>query len=129
MSNVPAKTHEPTPGQTVGPFFAFGTDFAKKHEKAAPNSPSAIALRGTVYDGAGNPIPDAIIEVWQADADGSVPRARGSLARNDLDFTGYGRAFTNDDGEYFFWTRKPGSVSREAQYLLPIVYARGPPAT
>lgn len=127
MTNVPAKTHEPTPGQTVGPFFAFGTDFDKKNEVAAPHSPGAIVLRGGVYDGGGNAIPDSIVEIWQADADGSVPRVRGTLARDDLDFTGFGRAFTSDDGEYFFWTRNPGPVSGEAPFIMAIVYARGLP--
>lgn len=127
MGAIPPKTHEPTPGQTVGPFFAFGTDFAKKHEVAFPHSPGAIVLSGGVFDGAGQPIPDAIVEIWQADHDGTVPRARGSLKRNGYDFTGYGRAFTNDDGQYFFWTRNPGSVNGEAPFIMAIVYARGLP--
>lgn len=127
MSNVPAKTHGPTPGQTVGPFFAFGTDFEKKNEVAAPHSPGAITLRGAVYDGEGNAIPDSFVEIWQADADGSVPRARGTYKRNDYDFTGFGRAFTNDEGEYFFWTRNPGSVNGETPFIMAIVYARGLP--
>lgn len=127
MTNVPPKTHEPTPGQTVGPFFAFGTDFPKKNEVAAPHSPGAIMLRGGVYDGEGNAIPDSMVEIWQADADGAIPRVRGSLTRNDWDFTGFGRAFTNDDGQYYFWTRNPGSVDGEAPFIMVVVYARGLP--
>lgn len=127
MTNVPAKTHEPTPGQTVGPFFAFGTDFSKKHEVAAPHSPGAIVLTGGVYDGDGNAIPDAMVEIWQADTDGTVPRVRGSLSRNDWSFTGFGRAFSNDDGQYLFWTRNPGSVDGRPPFIMAIVYARGLP--
>jgi len=125
--SVPAKTHEPTPGQTVGPFFAFGTDFVKKHELVHPHSPGAIVLSGAVYDGAGDPIPDSMVEIWQADSDGTVPRARGSFHRDDHTFTGYGRAFTTDEGHYEFWTRNPGSVHGEAPFFVAIVYARGLP--
>ena len=126
-ASVPAKTHEPTPGQTVGPFFAFGTDFEKKHQVAFPHSPGAIVLGGTVLDGNGSPIPDAIVEIFGADTDGRVPRARGTMRRDDHTFTGFGRSFVNDDGRYEFWTRNPGSVSGEAPFFAAIVYARGLP--
>lgn len=127
LADVPAKTHEPTPGQTVGPFFAYGTTFPKKHEVAFPHSPGAIVLSGTVYDGAGNPIPDSMVEIFAADSDGTVPRARGTFKRDDHTFTGFGRAFTSDEGHYEFWTRNPGSVDGEAPFFSAIVYARGLP--
>lgn len=127
LADVPAKTHEATPGQTVGPFFAYGTTFPKKHEVAFPHSPGAIVLSGTVYDGAGNPIPDSMIEIFAADSDGSVSRARGTFKRDDHTFTGFGRAFTSDEGHYEFWTRNPGSVDGEAPFFAAIVYARGLP--
>ena len=60
---IPAKTHRATPGQTVGPFFAYGLEFPKQHEVVFPHSPGAIVLSGTVYDGAGAPIPDALVEI------------------------------------------------------------------
>lgn len=126
-ADIPAKTLAPTPGQTVGPFFAFGTDFPKKHEIVFPHSPGAIVLSGRVLDGAGDAVPDSMVEIWQADRDGSVPRARGTLARDDHSFTGFGRAFTNDDGHFEFWTREPGSVRGEAPFFAAIVYARGLP--
>lgn len=126
-ADVPAKTHEATPGQTVGPFFAYGTTFPKKHEVAFPHSPGAIVLSGTVYDGAGNPIPDSMVEIFAADSDGSVPRKRGSFKRDDHTFTGFGRAFTTDEGHYEFWTRNPGSVDGEAPFFAVVVYARGLP--
>ena len=126
-ASVPAKTHEATPGQTVGPFFAYGTTFPKKHEVAFPHSPGAIVLGGTVFDGAGNPIPDAMIEIFAADSDGTVPRARGTFSRDDHSFTGFGRAFTSDEGHFEFWTRNPGSVNGEAPFFAVIVFARGLP--
>ena len=125
--SIPDKTHLASPGQTVGPFFAFGLDYAKKHEVAFPHSPGSIVLGGTVYDGAGAPIPDAVIEIFGADADGSVPRARGAFRRDDHSFTGFGRASTTDDGHYEFWTRNPGSVDGEAPFFAAIVFARGLP--
>lgn len=127
LSQVPAKTHEATAGQTVGPFFSYGTTFEKKHQVAFPHSPGAIVLGGTVRDGAGAAIPDAIIEIFAADSDGSVPRSRGTLNRDDHTFTGFGRAFTSDEGYYEFWTRNPGSVSGEAPFFAVVVYARGLP--
>lgn len=122
--STPARTHRATPGQTVGPFFAYGLEFPKQHEVAFPHSPGAIVLSGTVYDGAGAPIPDALVEIFGADADGSVPRARGAFRRDDHTFTGFGRAFTNDEGHYEFWTREPGGT---AAFFAAIVFARGLP--
>ncbi len=124
---VPAKTHLASPGQTVGPFFAFGLDYAKKHEVVHPHSPGAIVLGGSVFDGAGAPIPDAVVEIFSADSDGTVPRARGAFRRDDHTFTGFGRASTTDDGRYQFWTRNPGSVGGEAPFFAAIVFARGLP--
>lgn len=125
--NVPARTLRATPGQTVGPFFAYGVEYPKMHEVAFPYSPGAILLAGTVRDGAGNPIPDAFVEIFGADADGSVPRARGAFRRDDHSFTGFGRAFTNDEGRYEFWTRSPGARAGRAAFFATIVYARGLP--
>lgn len=121
------KSHSPTAGQTVGPFFAFGTGYPKMHEVAHPHSAGAIVLGGTVYDGAGNPIPDSIVEIWGADSDGTVSRARGSHRRDDHTFTGFGRSFTTDEGHYEFWTRNPGPVDGKAPFFAAVVYARGLP--
>lgn len=124
---VPARTHRPTPGQTVGPFFAYGVEYPKMHEVSFPHAPGSILLGGTVRDGAGNPIPDAFIEIFGADADGAVPRVRGAFRRDDHSFTGFGRAFANDDGHYEFWTRNPGASPGRAPFFAAIIYARGLP--
>jgi protocatechuate 3,4-dioxygenase alpha subunit len=124
---MPEKSLEPTPGQTIGPFFAFGLDYAKKHEVAFPHSPEAIVLGGTVYDGAGAPIPDAIVEIFGATPEGTVPDARGSRRRDDHSFTGFGRAATTDDGHYEFWTRNPGPIDGKAPFFAAVVFARGLP--
>jgi protocatechuate 3,4-dioxygenase alpha subunit len=127
VESVPAKTHRPTPGQTVGPFFRYGVEFDRMHQLVFPHSPRAIVLGGTVYDGAGSPVPDAFLEVFQTDSDGSIPRNRGTLHRDDHTFTGFGRACTNGEGHYEFWTRSPGSTSRSAPFFAVILYARGLP--
>ncbi|MWB97221.1 protocatechuate 3,4-dioxygenase subunit alpha [Agromyces seonyuensis] len=123
------KTHDATAGQTVGPFFAYGTEFERMNEIAFPHSPGAIVLGGTVFQGDGAPIPDAIIEVWGADVDGSIPRARGSRKRDGHTFTGYGRTFTDDEGHWEFWTRAPGATEPgRPAFFAVIVYARGLPS-
>jgi len=124
---MPEKTLGATPGQTVGPFFAYGTIYPKMHEVAHPFSPGAVVLGGTVYDGSGAPIPDAMIEIFGADSDGTVPRARGALRRDDHTFTGFGRSFTTDEGHYEFWTRNPGAESGKAPFFAVVVFARGLP--
>jgi protocatechuate 3,4-dioxygenase alpha subunit len=125
--SIPPKTLRPTPGQTVGPFFAYGVEFDKMSQVAFPHSPGAVVLAGAVYDGAGAPVPDAFVEIWVADADGSAPRSRGTLRRDDHTFTGFGRAFTDDDGHFEFWTRNPGAAPGRAPFFAAIVYARGLP--
>lgn len=122
-----APTHEPTPGQTVGPFYAFGLEYPKQHEVAFPHSPGAILLGGSVLDGQGNAIPDAVIEIFGADSDGTIPGARGAFRRDDHTFTGFGRAFTNDDGRYEFWTREPGVHEDRAPFYAVVIFARGLP--
>lgn len=121
------KTHQPTGGQTVGPFFAFGLDFDRKHEVVHPHSPDSIVLGGAVYDGAGAPIPDAVIEIWGADQNGVISRERGAFRRDDHTFTGFGRSATTDDGRYEFWTRNPGPVDGTAPFFSVVVFARGLP--
>lgn len=122
------RTHRPTAGQTVGPFFAYGLQFPEMNRIAFPHSPGAIVLEGTVHDGAGAPVPDAMVEIWGADADGAIPRARGTLRRDGFTFTGFGRAFTSDEGRWHVWTRDPGPTEPgAAPFFAAIVYARGLP--
>jgi len=112
----------PTAGQTVGPFFGYALPFPHDNELVAPGSPGAVTLRGVVYDGAGDPVPDAILELWQADAAGDVVQQQGSLRREQMPsvFTGFGRASTDADGRYSFITVVPG-----APFFAMTVFARG----
>lgn len=115
----------PTPGQTVGPFFAFGMVWDGGPELVPPASPGAIALTGRVLDGNGDPVPDAIVEIWQADADGAIPTAQGTRHRDGFTFSGFGRSATDADGVYRFWTVEPGSVGGTAPFFSVVVFARG----
>lgn len=120
-------THEASAGQTIGPFYAFGLQYPKMHEVVFPHTPGAIVVGGTVFDGADAPIPDSCVEIWGADSDGTISRARGSRRRDDHTFTGFGRAFTTDEGRYEFWTRNPGSIDGKAPFFAVVVFARGLP--
>ena len=115
-----------TPSQTVGPFFGYALPYAGGPDVRAPWQPDAIRLHGVVYDGAGDPIPDAILEVWGADAAGRASTERGSFQRDQHGFTGFGRAAVDRDGHYSFTTIKPGAArGGSAPYLLVTVFARG----
>jgi protocatechuate 3,4-dioxygenase, alpha subunit len=110
----------PTPGQTVGPFFGYALPFPDDEHLVPPGSPGSVRLHGRVCDGAGAPVPDAILELWQPDAAGAVMQRPGSLRRDGWTFTGWGRASTDDDGHYGFTTVTPG-----APFFAVTVFARG----
>ena len=99
-----------TPSQTVGPFFWFGLCARPCNELAR----GGVRVVGRVLDGAGEPIPDAMVEIWQADESG---RYRGNF--------GWARCGTDDDGRFWFATVKPGRVDRQAPHLAVLVFARG----
>jgi protocatechuate 3,4-dioxygenase alpha subunit len=115
-----------TPGQTVGPFFGYALPYAGGEELVPPSHPQAIRLHGTVYDGAGEPVPDALLEIWQADAAGQVPSEEGSLHRDGWTFTGFGRAAVDPAGRYTFTTVRPGPTGDgAAPFIAMTVFARG----
>lgn len=129
---------EPTPGvtpsQTVGPYFAFGlTEPWEQGEDAVePYHAEAIEVFGRVLDGRGDPIPDAMIETWQADPNGRFNHPddpRGAAVFEG--FRGFARSGTDDDGRWRVRTLKPGSfpaadgVTPQAPHLLVTVMARG----
>ncbi|MBW6434523.1 protocatechuate 3,4-dioxygenase subunit alpha [Actinoplanes hulinensis] len=114
------------PGQTVGPFFHLGLEYDGMNELVPPGHPRALRLHGHVYDGAGAPVPDAVIEIWQADPQGHIPRQPGSLRRDGWTFTGWGRAATGPDGHYQFTTLEPGATEPgRAPFFAVTVFARG----
>lgn len=108
-----------TPSQTVGPFFALGLFAHQANELAAPGTPGAVRVSGRILDGAGEPVPDAMVEVWQADADGRY--------RSDF---GWGRSGCDAEGRFSFLTVKPGRLADgsgawQAPHLMVMVFARG----
>lgn len=113
-----------TPGQTVGPFFHDALPYDGANHLAPPGSADAIRLHGTVYDGDGLPVPDALIELRQADLAGRIPRVEGSLHR-DGRFTGWGRSATDASGRYAFTTVRPGGMDGGAAFFAVTVFARG----
>lgn len=115
----------PSPGQTVGPFFGFALPYARGEELVEPGTPGEVRLHGTVSDGAGRPVPDALLELWQADPSGAVVQRSGSVLR-DGTFTGWGRAGTDGEGGYRFRTLVPGptDAGRPAFFALTL-FARG----
>ncbi|QLL09415.1 protocatechuate 3,4-dioxygenase subunit alpha [Mycobacterium vicinigordonae] len=115
-----------TPGQTVGPFFGIGLPFPRDSELVCAEFPGAVELRGTVFDGAGVAVPDALVELWQPDSAGRIPRASGSLRRDGWTFTGWGRAATGSDGQYSLRTVIPGPTGAgRSPYFALTVFARG----
>lgn len=123
---TPTSTRIPTPGQTIGPFYGYALPFAGDSVLAAPGAPGTIRLHGTVTDGAGTAVRDALLELWQADENGRIARATGSLRRDGHTFTGWGRAATDDDGHYTFSTRAPGATKAGAPaFFALVVFARG----
>ena len=97
-----------TPSQTVGPYFTLGLE--DSNELLA----GGLRLTGRVLDGAGEPVPDAMVELWQADEDG---RYRPGF--------GWGRSGCDEDGRYWFTTSKPGPVEGQAPHVTLMVFARG----
>lgn len=123
---MPESAFAQTPSQTVGPFYGYALPYEGGPDIAAPWSRDAIRLHGTVYDGAGEPVPDAILELWGADADGAPIARRGSLQRDGHQVTGFGRAAVDRSGHYSFTTIRPGSPAPgRAPYFLVTVFARG----
>jgi protocatechuate 3,4-dioxygenase alpha subunit len=116
-----------TPSQTVGPFFDYALPYAGGERLVADGDPDAVRIEGVVYDGAGEPVPDALIEIWQANRAG---RYRHPLdARDEVPleegFTGFGRCPTDGSGRFGFVTVKPGAVPGSAPHIGVIVLARG----
>jgi protocatechuate 3,4-dioxygenase alpha subunit len=115
-----------TPSQTVGPFFGYALPYAGGTELLPPHSPGTIRFHGTVFDGAGEVVPDAVVEIWQADAAGAVVAERGSLNRDGYTFTGFGRAAVDGWGHFSFTTALPGAMREgSAPYILVTIFARG----
>ena len=108
---------ELTPSQTVGPFFHDALLAEDRSELVPPEHPEAIRLEGTIYDGAGKVVPDAMVEIWQANAAGRyIHQGDQHPAPLDPNFSGAGRCLTDDEGHYRFVTVKPGAYPWKNHY-------------
>ena len=101
---------EPTPSQTIGPFFHDALLDKNYSELVSLDHPEGIRIEGTVYDGAGEIVPDAMVEIWQANAAGRYTHHLDQHpAPLDPNFSGAGRCLTDGEGRYRFVTVKPGA--------------------
>ena len=126
MPKLTASDLAATPGQTIGPFFGYALPYPGDRELVPWGSAGSVRLHGYVYDGEGNGIEDALLEIRQADASGTVPAVSGSLCRGGVPFTGWGRTATDPDGHYWFSTVEPGPARPgSAPFFAVAVFARG----
>jgi protocatechuate 3,4-dioxygenase alpha subunit len=121
-----------TPAQTVGPFFAIGLPWEGGPLAVAQDAPGAVRIRGTVYDGAGAPVTDSLIETWQADPDGRFVDLHDHGGPSALaGFRGFARCGCEEgDGSFEIHTVKPGPLpgpdgTRQAPHIDVSVFARG----
>lgn len=121
-----------TPSQTIGPFFAIGLPWDRGPLAVPEHTAGAIRINGTVYDGAGEPVPDALIETWQADPDGRFAELHGYGGPSSFEgFRGFARCAADvADGSYEIVTLKPGPVAGpagtiQAPHIDVSVFARG----
>ena len=121
-----------TTSQTVGPFFRLGWERLYRDDLTTPATQGErITLGGRVLDGDGVPVPDAVLEVWQANSYGKYLHPEdGQDKPSDPGFHGFGRVATNAGGEFRLTTVKPGPVpgpdgTPQAPHLLVLVFMRG----
>ncbi|HET7356833.1 MAG TPA: protocatechuate 3,4-dioxygenase subunit alpha [Nocardioidaceae bacterium] len=121
----------PMPWQTVGPFFGFALPYDDGPAVAGAERQGAFTLSGQVLDGEGQPVPDALLEIWQADEQGRFVTHPGVFHAVAADgFRGFGRCATDEQGRYAFRTVKPAGVPNgdgrpQAPHLAVSLFARG----
>jgi protocatechuate 3,4-dioxygenase alpha subunit len=122
-----------TPSQTVGPYFAMRLPWPEGPFVVPEGTPGAITIVGRLYDGAGDVIPDGLIETWQADPNGRFAHPddpRGPVPVGYHAFRGFGRCETAIDGSFRIVTLKPGALPfgdgrTEAPHIDVSVFSRG----
>jgi protocatechuate 3,4-dioxygenase, alpha subunit len=137
-SEKPAPADLPiTPSQTVGPFFALGLPWPDGPDVVPDGTPGAITITGRVTDGHGDPVPDALVETWQAAPGGGFghpddprPLTSVGLAFDGPAWRGFGRCPTDAEGRYHIRTLRPpplptGDGHTEAPHIDVSVFARG----
>jgi protocatechuate 3,4-dioxygenase alpha subunit len=123
----------PTPSQTVGPFFHLGLDRPEWSDLTCGNpNGERIVVEGRVLDGDGAPVPDAVIELWQANAAGRYAHRDDTQTDKPLDpnFRGFGRVATDAEGRFRVTTIRPGPVpgrgnTLQAPHINLVFFSRG----
>jgi protocatechuate 3,4-dioxygenase alpha subunit len=125
--NPPATT-----SQTAGPYLRIGLDWLITEELAGPGvSGERVSIEGRVIDGDGRPVNDAVIEIWQANAQGRYAHPEDAQQKPlEQGFRGFGRSATDDEGRFRFHTIKPGRVpapggALQAPHIAVSVFMRG----
>ena len=118
--------------QTIGPFFAIGLTRLKQDNLVGEGvSGERVTIAGRMFDGDGAPVPDGLVEIWQANAHGKYAHPEDDQNKSvETGFKGYGRVMTDDQGKFQLTTIKPGSVpapdgKTQAPHIAVSVFARG----
>lgn len=115
-----------TPSQTVGPYLSLGLTWPDGHLVVPQDAPGAITLTGVVYDGAGDVVPDGLVETWQADPDGRFDHPDDPRGASGSGFKAFGRCATDSEGRFRIVTLKPGAIGDgQAPHIDVSVLARG----
>ncbi|MDT7709946.1 MAG: protocatechuate 3,4-dioxygenase, alpha subunit [Pseudonocardiales bacterium] len=115
-----------TPSQTVGPFLSIGLTWPAGHLVVSEGTPGAVLITGIVRDGAGNPVPDGLVETWQADPDGRFDHPDDPRGASGSSFSGFGRSATDAEGRFRILTVEPGALGDgQAPHIDVSVFARG----
>lgn len=123
---------EPMASQTVGPYLRIGLSWLTTKRVAAADCPGEhMEITGRVLDGDGKPVNDAVVEIWQADSQGRYAHPEDAEAgKITTGFRGFGRAPTDEEGRFGFFTIMPGPVADpeggvQAPHILVSVFMRG----
>lgn len=120
-----------TTSQTVGPYYRIGLGYQFTTAACTEHTPGEhISVQGVLYDGFGLPVPDAQLEIWQADYEGRLAGIDAGSGVPDAGFRGFARIALDDAGRFLFRTVKPGSIiaqetQKQAPHISIMIFMRG----